>query len=143
MRTDQGECEPEAIDRLDAATFAGEAAFGFIARSRNELLRWLFSGMVVLTAYAAVAAVFIHWHEFAEADDPAAALVIELAPMPVAPTNVQSDVQPEPEHEEVPPERPVEQVEEPELKPEIVPDVKPDIVIPQPMPLSDESRVVY
>jgi len=124
---------------MNLATIGTDAAFSAIAETRSELLRWLLSGVVILMAYAAMATVLIHFHEFDEPDDPASALVIELAPMPVAPTNMPSDVQPEPEREEVPPEKPVEKLEEPELKPDDIPDVKPEIVIPQPMPETEPT----
>ena len=124
---------------MNLATIGTDAAFSAIAETRSELLRWLSSAVIILIAYAAMATVLIHFHEFDEPDDPASALVIELAPMPVAPTNMPSDVQPEPEREEVPPEKPVEKVEEPELKPDNIPDVEPEIVIPQPMPETEPT----
>jgi periplasmic protein TonB len=134
MGLDQGDGHPGGFPWINVATIGTDAAFSAIAEARSELLRWLLSGALILVAYTALASALIHWHQLDEPDETAAALVIDLAPVPVAPTNIQSDVPPEPEHEEVPPEEPVERVEEPELKPDIIPDVKPEIVIPQPIP---------
>ena len=131
MRIDQDDGKPEECHAVNVATDRHDATFGVIVDTRSELQRWLFSGTVVLMAYAALATVVIHWHEFDDPDDPAAALVIDLAPMPVAPTNMQSDVQPEPEVE---PQKQVEHLEELEEKPEIVPEVKSEFEIPKPVP---------
>lgn len=114
--------------------------------------RWLLAGVVVLTAHAAGAYV-VHMTQEQDQPDgaPVAAMVVELAPEPVAPVEEQvaEQAQPEmaPEPEEVEPEpepTPPEPEEitppEPEVQPEpeeIVPDVveaeKAEVAVPKPV----------
>jgi len=83
---------------------------------RRDLQRWLLSGCIVLMAHGGFAAGFVHWRAADEDDDPAAALVIDLAPMPVAPTDTPLAIPPGPEQiqAEASPQRPVEREEKPE-----------------------------
>jgi periplasmic protein TonB len=57
------------------------------ADPRRELPRWLISAFVVILAHGGVAAAFVHWHTPDDVAEPAAALVVNLAPMPVSPTD--------------------------------------------------------
>src|SRR5215470_563878 len=102
-----------------------------------DLRRWLLSGAVIVLAHGAIAASMVNWRDTIEPAEPAAAIVIELAPLPVAPTALQTDIAPGVEQvmSEASPERPVEKqkakeklaskpVEEP--PPEIKPAPNPD-----------------
>jgi periplasmic protein TonB len=112
-----------------------------------DLRRWLISGAVVVLAYGAIAATVVNWRDEIEAAEPAAAIVIEFAPVPVAPPTPQADIAPGPEQvmSEASPERPVEQVEEKqkieekiasrpveEPPPEIKPAPNPDVALEPP-----------
>jgi periplasmic protein TonB len=79
-----------------------------------DLRRWAICGAVIVLAHGAIAASVVSWHETIEPAEPAAAVVIEFAPVPVAPAAPQTDIAPGPEQvmSEASPERPVEQVEE-------------------------------
>ena len=107
--------------------------------TRRELQRWLISGAIVLMAHGVLAAGLAHWRDLDEPDDPAAAIVIDLAPMPIAPANLPEEIPPGPEQiqAEATPEKPIEKVEEqPEEK--VEPTVDPEVVIaavpPKPEP---------
>jgi protein TonB len=121
------------------------------AETRRELQRWALCGAVVLVAHGGFAAGMMHWRDASDDDDPAAALVIDLAPMPVAPANVNSEIPPGPEQiqAEAAPEKPVEKTEEKteekvdtkevtEQQPEIAPAENPEVVMaakpPEPEP---------
>jgi protein TonB len=92
------------------------------AQTRRDLQRWLICGCIVLMAHGGLAAGAIYWHNPDDDDDPTAALVIDLAPMPVSPTDT-LPIPPGPEQvqAEASPQRPVEKVEE---TPEEVKEVK-------------------
>jgi protein TonB len=77
----------------------------------------------------------LHWRDVGEPDDPGAAVVIDLAPMLVAPTNPQSDLPPGPEQVETEStiEKPIEKVEE-KLELEPTPTVTPEIPVAQAEP---------
>ena len=80
---------------------------------RSEWLRWLFSAVLVLCAHGAVAAAMVQWMDPEDAADVGGAIVIELAPSPVAPMEMPNDMTPGPEQIEAEmPETPVEKVEE-------------------------------
>src|SRR5690348_11918392 len=93
----------------------------FIVDTRRDLQRWLISGCIVLMAHGGLAAGAIYWHNPDDDDDPTAALVIDLAPIPVSnaetlpippgPEQVQADASPQ---------QPAEKAEE---KPEEVKEV--------------------
>jgi protein TonB len=79
-----------------------------------DLRRWMVSAAIVVLAHGAIAAGMVNWRDTIEPAEPAAAIVIEFAPLPVAPAAPQTDVAPGPEQtmSEPSPERPVEQMEE-------------------------------
>jgi protein TonB len=100
----------------------------------------------VLT-HGAIAAGMVKWRDEFEAADPAAAIVIEFAPVPLGPAAPQTDIAPGPEQVmfEASPDRPVEQVEEKqkaeekvaskpveEPPPEIKPAPNPDVALEPP-----------
>jgi len=95
----------------------------FAADTCHDLLRWLISGSLVLMAHGGLAAGFAYWHGVEEDDDPTAALVVDLAPMPVSPADMQLPIPPGPEQvqAEASPQRPVEKADE---KPEEVKELK-------------------
>ncbi|MEA2906392.1 MAG: periplasmic protein TonB [Alphaproteobacteria bacterium] len=113
------------------------------ADTRTELQRWMLSGAIVLMAHGAFATALVHWRDI-EPDAPSSAIVIDLAPMPIAPANVPQDIPPGPEQvqaESVPEKPPIEKLEEvPELEPAVAPEmvtaalpqeVKPELPTPQ------------
>jgi hypothetical protein len=67
------------------------------AEDLADLRRWAICGAVVVLAYGGLAAGLVTWHEPVEGTGAAAGIVIEFAPMPVAPATVQSEVRPGPE----------------------------------------------
>jgi periplasmic protein TonB len=112
-----------------------------------DLRRWFFRGAIVVLAHGAIAATVVNWRDEIEPGEPAAAIVIEFAPVPVAPPTPQTDIAPGPEQvmSEASPERPVEQVEEKpkaeekvaskpvdEPPPEIKPAPNPDVALEPP-----------
>ncbi len=84
-----------------------------IAEDRTDLYRWVLSGVIILFAHGAIAASMLR-RPPPEEGAPAAAIVIELAPVPVAPVEPPSDLAPTPEHVEAeqPPEQPEEKIVE-------------------------------
>jgi periplasmic protein TonB len=120
------------------------------ADTRRELQRWALCGAIVLAAHGGFAAAMVHWRDVDEPDDPAAAIVIDLAPMPVAPPSPPTETPPGPEQvqAEAAPQKPVEKVEEPEEKveetkearekePEVAPAVDPEVVMAAAPPKKD------
>src|SRR2546430_980054 len=79
-----------------------------------DLRRWFISGAIVVLAHGAIAATVVKWRDEIEPGEPAAAIGIEFAPVPVAPPTPQTDIAPGPEQvmPEASPERPVPQVED-------------------------------
>jgi protein TonB len=104
------------------------------AQDGRGLYRWLISGAVVLLAHGSLAAAVVQWHETVEADEPSGAIVINLAPMPVAPTEVPTELPPGPEQIEAQaaPTKPVE--EQQELQPELAPAPDPEVVLAEKPP---------
>jgi protein TonB len=91
------------------------------AEDTAELRRWLISAAIVVLAHGAGAAAMVAWREQVEPAEPAAAIVVEFAPLPVAPANRETDIPPGPEQvmSDASPDRPVETVKETvEEKPE-------------------------
>jgi protein TonB len=95
----------------------------YFHNNRQDVLRWGLSAAVVLVAHVSVAAAIVGWNDTDESTDPVGAMVVELAPTPVAPVNTPSDVQPGPEQQQAeatperiakPTEKPVDKVVEPE-----------------------------
>jgi len=85
----------------------------YFAQARRDLPRWLISACIVVLAHGGVAAAFVHWHGLDDVAEPTAALVVNLAPMPVSPTDTPLAVPPGPEQvqaEATP--QPAEKVEE-------------------------------
>jgi protein TonB len=113
------------------------------ADTRRELTRWALAGAIVLAAHGGFAAGMMYWRDTDDADDPAAAIVIDLAPMPMTPTSIPNEVPPGPEQvqADASPQKPVEKVEEqPEEKveetkeareqqPELAPAIDPEVVM--------------
>jgi protein TonB len=87
---------------------------GFAAQDLADLRRWVICGAVVVLAHAAVAAGLVTWHEPVEGVGAAAGIVIELAPVPIAPATSQSEVRPGPELDPIdsPPTKKVESAED-------------------------------
>jgi protein TonB len=117
------------------------------AQDLADLRRWAICGAIIVLAHGAIAAGTINWREEIEAAEPAAAIVIEFAPVPVAPAAPQVDIAPGPEQvmSEASPARPVEQVDEKqkteeklasrpveEPPPEIKPAPNPDVALEPP-----------
>jgi len=91
-----------------------------IVDARRELPRWLLSGVMVVLAHGALAAAFVHWRTVDDDANPPAALVVNLAPMPMSPTDtLQAPPGPEQVQAEATP-KPAEKVEE---KPEEIREV--------------------
>ena len=112
-----------------------------------DLRRWAICGAVIVLAHGAIAAGMVNWRDEIEPAEPAAAIVIEFALLPVAPAAPQTDIALGPEQvmSEASPERPVEQVEEKpkaeekvaskpvdEPPPEIKPAPNPDVALEPP-----------
>jgi periplasmic protein TonB len=117
------------------------------AQDLADLRRWSICGAVIVLAHGTIAASVVNWHETIEPAESAAAIVVEFAPVPVAPAAPQTDIAPGPEQvmSEASPERPVEQVEEKqkteeklaarpveEPPPEIKPAPNPDVALEPP-----------
>jgi hypothetical protein len=78
------------------------------------LCRWAICGGIVVLAHGAIAAGMVNWRDEIEPTEPAAAIVVEFAPLPVGPAAPQTEVAPGPEQvmSEASPEKPVEHVED-------------------------------
>src|SRR5262249_12430416 len=88
---------------------------GLSSEDRRDLVRWIACGAIVGLVHAGVAAAMMRWHDLAEAADPAAAIVIELAALPVAPAAEPTDLPVGPEQDQAdaqPEEKVVEKPEE-------------------------------
>jgi periplasmic protein TonB len=55
--------------------------------ARRDLPRWVLSGFMVVLAHGAVGAAFVHWRTADDDFNRTAALVVNLAPMPMSPTD--------------------------------------------------------
>jgi protein TonB len=100
----------------------------------SDLRRWVFSATLVMLAHGALAAALVTWRAEVDPEDPAAAIAVEFAPVPVAPANRDMDIPPGPEQimSEASPERPTETVKDtvedkPEQKHEPVEEPPPDV----------------
>jgi periplasmic protein TonB len=90
------------------------------ADARRDLPRWVLSACLIVTAHGGVAAAFVHWRAIDDDANPTAALVVNLAPMPMSPTDTPlAPPGPQQEMGEITP-KPVEKVEE---KPEEIREV--------------------
>jgi periplasmic protein TonB len=70
---------------------------GFIAEDLSDLRRWAICGAVIVLAHGGIAAAMVTWRDSSEPEEPAAAIVIEFAPIPVAPAAPQMEIPPGPE----------------------------------------------
>jgi protein TonB len=105
------------------------------AEDRLDLGRWAVSGAIVLLAHGAIAAALLPRQQDSDPDVPAAAIVVDFSPIPVAPASVETEIPPGPEQvmSDASPDKPVEMRETTEPKPELQtqvleeppPDVKP------------------
>jgi periplasmic protein TonB len=79
-----------------------------------ELRRWSICAAIIVLAHGGIAAAMVHWRDADDAAEPAAAIVIEFAPVPVAPPMQQTDLPPGPEQvmSEAAPNVPTETVKE-------------------------------
>jgi protein TonB len=112
---------------------------------RADLIRWVLSGAIVLSAYGAIGGSLLLGAPPADESAQGAAIVIELAEMPVAPTDV-TPPEPEPPKEQ-PEEKPEEKIEAPgdiamlpEAKPEPPKVVQEDTPPPAPTTARTEGR---
>jgi protein TonB len=79
-----------------------------------DLRRWAICGAIIVLAHGGIAAATVNWREEIVPAEPAAAIVVEFAPLPVGPAAPQTEIAPGPEQvmSEASPERPVERVED-------------------------------
>ena len=123
-----------------------------LSRFAPTALRWSVAALVVASAHGAAGWVVANWQRAEAAmGSPPAAVMIELAPLAVAPEAPQQDIAPGPEMVEAQPEpepplpEPVEQPKElepppPEPEPVVIPE--PEIKIPELPPLPDAAAVL-
>jgi protein TonB len=105
--------------------------------NRGDLLRWIFSAVMVLSAHGGLAAAMVQWGDPEESSEVSGAIVIELAPVPIAPMEIPTDMLPGPDQveAELQPEKPIEKVEEKiEDKIEPAPDPEVTLAIQEPEP---------
>lgn len=69
------------------------------AEDRSDLRRWMFSSLAILCVYSGVTATLATWRypDDSVAAEPSGAIVLELAPLPAAPSATPTDVAPGPE----------------------------------------------
>jgi protein TonB len=105
------------------------------AQDRNDLLRWLICGVVVVSAHAAVAAALIEWREpIEEGEVGSDAIIVEFQPELVPTDPVPELVQKIEEKPEPLPEQESEAMLPPQPKPDPEPPrEETPVVIPQPM----------
>src|SRR5262245_27865197 len=135
--------------RLDHGEDTGENAT--MAEDLADLRRWVMCGAIAVRAHGAIAAAMVTWRDEIEPAEPAAAIVIEFAPVPVAPAAPQTEIPPGPEQvmSDASPNQPVESIEEKEKveekvasksveepPPEIKPAPNPDVAVER----SEERR---
>lgn len=102
------------------------------AEDRDDLRRWMFSGLAVLFVYAGLTGTLATWRHADDtvAAEPSGAIVVDLAPLPAAPSTTPSDIAPGPEQvaSEV---RPVAKPEEtqPDETPEVPPAPNPEAAV--------------
>jgi periplasmic protein TonB len=84
------------------------------AEDFTGLRRWAISGALVVLAHGGIAAAMVTWREPIDPIEPAAAIVIHLAPLPVAPAVERPELPPGPEQvmQEASPNKPAERVED-------------------------------
>jgi protein TonB len=79
-----------------------------------DLRRWAICGAVIVLAHGGIAAGMVTWRDTVEPAEPAAAIVIEFAPVPVAPPMQHVEIPPGPEQvmSEASPSMPTESLKE-------------------------------
>jgi protein TonB len=112
---------------------------------RTDLIRWVLSGAIILCAHGGIAATLLLGEPPPDESAEGAAIVIELAEMPVAPTDVTPPMPETPK--EQPEEKPEEKIEAPsdvamlpEPKPEPPKAVEEDTPPPAPTTAPTEGR---
>jgi periplasmic protein TonB len=117
------------------------------AIDRRELLRWSFCAAAVLLAHAAVLLALCARPDYAETDAGAPVVMIELAPLSVAPPAPETDVAPGPQqlqaesHERMREETPEEKPPEVERVPDLAPAQNPVVTLPAvPEPPKERAR---
>ena len=110
------------------------------------LQRWLLAGAVVILVHAAIVFWILYIRDLQSAGAPPVAIMIELAPMDVAPpTESPAEVTPGPQMTEAQPEE-VEQQQQTVPVPELAPAPKPNVVLmppqkPKPKPKKIEKDI--
>ena len=102
------------------------------AEDRSDLRRWMLSGLAVLCVYAGVTATLATWRypDDTVAAEPSGAIVVDLAPLPAAPSTTPTDIAPGPEQvmsEAQPVAKP--EVTPPDETPELPPAPNPDAAV--------------
>jgi protein TonB len=105
-----------------------------------DLRRWVISAVVVVLAHGAIAAGMVRWRDSIEPAEPAAAIVIDFAPVPVAPATQQTDIAPGPQQtmSEATPEQKAEQKPVEEPPPELKPAPNPELAVAPPEEVKQE-----
>jgi protein TonB len=119
-----------------------------------DLRRWLISGAIIVLAHGGIAAAMVGWRDEIEPAEPAAAIVIEFAPMPAAPAMPRANIAPGPEQvmSDASPNKPVETLEEKqkveekvasrpveEPPPEVKPAPNPEVAVEPPREVQQET----
>lgn len=113
-------------------------AIVLLERDGNDIVRWVAAAAIVLAAHLGLAASYLLFASQEPQGMPTAPIVIDLAPMPVAPASP-ADVAPGPEMVEArmpPPEPQATELPPPEplLEPPPPPPVQPLVTLPEPPP---------
>ena len=87
---------------------------GFTPEDLVDLRRWAVCAAIVVLTHGGIAAAMVNWRDADEAAEPAAAIVLEFAPVPVAPAMPQMEIPPGPEQvmSDASPNKPTESVED-------------------------------
>jgi protein TonB len=110
--------------------------------NRIELLRWVLSGVAIVLLHGAVTAAMINWSD-EQVGEPVAAMVVDLAPFPMAPPESTTELPPGPqqvegnntpatpvsEDKEVTEERPETQQAQEEVQQETPPAENPEVAV--------------
>jgi protein TonB len=121
---------------------------------RSELLRWALSGAAVVFLHGAVTAAMINWNED-DASEPTAAMVVDLAPFPMAPPESLNALPPGPmqaesqesrrtqvSEEKEPVEEKIETSQSREVQPELPQVVNPEVALDATPPKPEEKAEV-
>ncbi len=114
--------------------------------SKRTILRWSIAGVFVVALHGGAVYAALNWpHEAIVASDPPAAIMIELAPLPVAPDMPQQDIALGPQAVAAQAATPSEQEDKPvepeKTEPEVKPEVKTKIEVP-PLPEKPKPEAV-